>query len=74
MSEVTSANGVTGCLLHVGQNRFVFRVYSENGFDDYNLLHSDLQVTINDNDATFYKDGDYLSLDHSPDTLGIPHN
>ncbi len=68
---VKSANGVTGCLLRVGFTEWVFRVYSETGFVDYDLLHSDLQVTINDRDATFYEDGDYKKLDHTPETLGI---
>ena len=68
---VKSANGVTGFLLRVGFSEFVFRVYSETGFKDYDLHHSDLQMTICDNDATFYEDGDNLKLDHSPETLGI---
>ena len=69
--KIKSANGVTGCLLRVGFSEFVFRVYSTDGFKDYDLLHSDLQFTICDDDATFYEDGDNLKLDHSPDTLGI---
>lgn len=65
----TSANGVTGVLLPIG----VFRVYHDGGeFTDYDICHSDLQVTINDTDAYFYEreDGEPY-LDHSPQTLGI---
>lgn len=72
--NVKSANGVTGCLLRVGFSEWVFRVYWTTGFKDYDLLHADIQVTINDSDAAFYEDGDYLKLDHSPDALGVPHN
>ena len=68
-----SANGVQGCLLHIGVDRWVFRVYSKPGiFIDYDLLHSDLCVTITDEDAVFYSDQiGNNKLDHSPQTLGI---
>jgi hypothetical protein len=67
-----SANGVSGVLLPVGRT-WVFRVYHDNGeFTDYDIFHSDLQVTINDEDAYFYEREDGESyLDHSPQTLGI---
>jgi hypothetical protein len=68
---VKSANGVTGCLLRVGFTEWVFRVHSDDGFKDYDLIHSDLQFTICDPDAAFYEDGDNLKLDHSPETLGL---
>ena len=66
-----SANGVEGILLHTGDGRYVFRVYTDNfDFTDYDLLHSDLCVTITDSDATFYSDDRGNRLDHSPATLG----
>lgn len=66
-----SANGVKGVLLRVGLTEWVFRVYAENNtFVDYNLHHSDLCVTITDEDAFFYQDEHTDVLDHSPATLG----
>jgi len=72
MSEPKSANGVTGVLLPIGKV-WVFRVYHDDGeFTDYDIFHSDLQVTINDADAYFYKrENNEPYLDHSPQTLGI---
>jgi hypothetical protein len=64
------ANGTTGVLIRVlGQT--MFRVYSDDRktFVDYDLLHSDLQVTINDDDAHFYQKGGRNYLDHSPHTI-----
>ena len=72
MNKPQSANGITGCLLPIGE-LWVFRVYDSNGsFTDYDIFHSDLSITINDEDAYFYerKDGRQY-LDHSPQTLGI---
>ena len=67
-----SANGVEGHLLYVGDGRYVFRVYTDNfEFTDYDLLHSDLCVTITDQDATFYSDDNGNRLDHCPATLGV---
>lgn len=73
--KLIPANGTTGILIpvFVGDNapKIVFRVYNS-GLDfsyvDYELNHSDLQVTICDQDAYFY---DGLYLDHSPLTLGL---
>jgi hypothetical protein len=72
MSKPKSANGVTGVLLPIGRT-WVFRVYHNDGeFTDYDIYHSDLQITINDEDAYFYKRENGESyLDHSPQTLGI---
>ena len=67
-----SANGVEGHLIHTGNDRYVFRVYTDNfEFTDYDLLHSDLCVTITDADATFYSDEHGNRLDHAPATLGL---
>lgn len=70
-TERLSANGVKGILIktHTG---YMFRVYdAEYNFIDYDLLHSDLCVTITDSDATFYSDDKGARLDHSPETLGV---
>jgi hypothetical protein len=65
----TSANGVTGHLIQIFTGQTVFRVYDDNhNFIDYDLRHSDLTVTIDDEDAFFYQET--KSLDHSPTTLG----
>lgn len=67
-----SANGKTGLLIRLYNGSYCFRVYNkDNTFTDYDLLHSDLCVTIKDKDAFFYKDANGSSLDHSPTTLGI---
>ena len=69
---ISSANGVTGILIR-SNNTLYLRVYSDDkqSFIDYEIWHSDLQVTINDVDAMFYNKDGRLVLDHSPDTLGI---
>jgi len=47
----------------------MFRVYdAEHNFVDYDLQHSDLCVTICDEDAYFYLNS---VLDHAPSTLGV---
>lgn len=70
-TTIRSANGITGCLL-LGGTTPIFRVYDyENQtFADYDILHSDLFVTINDEDAELYI-GKYNAIDHSRETLGI---
>lgn len=70
--KITDANGVTGILLNPyhQDGKWVFRVHSKDGaFTDYDLCHSDLCVTINDNDAFFYAGGNGSRLDHSPETI-----
>ena len=69
--KIKPANGATGHLLRTGYD-IVFRVYGENHqFTDYDLTHSDLCVTITDEDAAFYSEPQSDRLDHSPETLGI---
>ena len=69
--KIKLANGVTGHLIRNGFE-MQFRVYDENQqFTDYDLNHSDLCVTILDEDSAFYSDPQSDSLDHSPETLGI---
>ena len=72
IATVSKANGAKGCLLFTG-SEVIFRVYSRPGeFMDYELSHSDLQVTIKDTDAYFYTHEDGRSyLDHAPRTLGL---
>lgn len=70
----TPANGTVGYLIRVADEReYVFRVYHEapHSFTDYDILHYDMRIQIQDEDATFYSNvvGDYI--DHSPETLGI---
>ena len=72
---IKSANGVTGHLIHIFTGQTVFRVYDDNhNFVDYDLQHSDLTVTITDEDAFFYRDEYTDVLDHAPNTLGINSN
>lgn len=69
--RVRSAEGVKGCIL-VSFGKVYFRVYDENhNFVDYELAHTDLQVTIQDSDASFYEHEDINVLDHTPGTLGL---
>ena len=72
MKPQTSANGVKGHILYIHiDNKYVFRVYDDqHNFVDYDILHSDLTVTIDDEDAFFYRDEYRDVLDHAPQTLG----
>jgi hypothetical protein len=71
-TTIVPANGVTGCLLPQVDGTVYFRVYNADGtFADYKLRHSDLFVTIADEDAFFYSGPSGQHLDHSPKTLGI---
>ena len=73
---VRPATGVEGCLcVTPGQGYFlpVKDARAAEGFVDYHLRHSDLQVRIIDEDAAFYDFGPNLDplLDHAPATLGL---
>jgi len=69
--KVTSANGLTGMIIHTMGN-YWFRVTDKDGtFTDYSILHCDLCVTINDEDAYLYERNGHALLDHSPETLGF---
>ena len=69
--KVTSADGIKGTIIRAFDGKYFFRVYDEDhNFIDYNLIHSDLTVTITDPDAYFYSGGGIHRLDHSPRTLG----
>ncbi len=72
--KAKSANGVKGFLIYVhGTSNFQFRVYHEDkSFTDYDILHCDLGLEIDDVDAYFYqKENGRNVLDHSPETLGL---
>ena len=68
--DIRPANGSTGYLIRVGDT-VVFRVYDRNhDFVDYDILHYDMRVQIQEDDATFYSDDTGAWIDHSPETLG----
>ena len=70
------AKGTKGMLLYTMNNDYVFRVYKEDhSFIDYDILHCDLDVTIDSDDATFYEfeDGRNI-LDHSYEIAGESHH
>ena len=72
MTIAKSAAGVEGCLIRGHDGEYYFRVYNANhDFVDYDLMHSDLSITIIDPDAFFYEDKSGTRLDHSPATLGL---
>jgi hypothetical protein len=71
MTSTTPANGVEGQLIYTAMGTYMFRVYDGlGGFQDFDIMHCDLSVTINDPDASFYPES--MVLDHSPETLGLP--
>lgn len=70
--EVTDAADVRGFLLSTADG-YYFRVYDNSGgFIDYQLLHNDLEVTIDSIAlASFYRNDAIAVLDHSPAVLGL---
>ena len=73
--KATAAAGTTGFILNTIDG-YMFRVYDKHteAFKDYDLLHSDLEVKIVDEDAVFYElDNGKNLLDYSPPTLGIDY-
>lgn len=72
--KITSAMGSKGMLLYNGHNNYYLRVTQPDGtYNDYDLLHCDLEVQVIDQDAYFYETEDLDYLDHSPETLGIDY-
>lgn len=67
------ARGAQGVLIRTVTDDVVLRVYNCDGdFVDFDIDHSDLSITVTDDDAHFYQRPDgRLVLDHSPATLGI---
>lgn len=61
------ALGTRGFLIWTGET-YMFRVYHDDEFTDYEISHCDLEVEIVDEDSAFY---DGRVLDHAPDTLGL---
>jgi hypothetical protein len=61
------AKGTKGIIILTFNNQYVFRVYNEDHtVIDYDILHCDLDVTIDSDDATFYEFEDgTATLDHS---------
>jgi hypothetical protein len=72
-AEEESASGVSGVLCRGADGNYFFRVYhADESFTDYELLHDDLPVTIDqDALASFYRLHDHNVLDHSPQVLGL---
>ena len=74
--EERSAKGTKGILLAShgpnGDPTFVFRVYHHGGsFTDYDILHHDMFITIEEDDAVFRnEDGENPYIDYSNQTLG----
>ena len=68
----TSAKGQRGILLNTFDGNYYFRTYAADGsFKDYLVRHCDLEITLHDDDATFYEYEDgTLTLDHSMEVLG----
>lgn len=66
------AVGTPAILINV-MGKTVVRVYApdHSSFVDYDLLHSDLAVTITDDEAYFYQKNGRMTIDHSPETLGL---
>ena len=72
MSMTKSADGIQGCLIRDIDGKYYFRVYdADYNFRDYDVMHSDLSITITDPDAFFYTGNGADRLDHAPATLGI---
>ena len=61
------AKGMKGIILYTFNNQYVFRVYKEDHtFIDYDILHCDLDITIDSDDAVLYEFEDGRAvLDHS---------
>lgn len=75
--KTSLARGTRGFLLRSidddGCSRYFFRVYlADHSFRDYEIIHSDLEIEIVDEEATFYEaeEGCDARLDHSARTLG----
>jgi len=68
-----NAGGVSGILCRTVGGKYFFRIYhGDNTFDDYDLMHDDLSVTIDaDALASFYEGENGVKfLDHSSEVFG----
>lgn len=73
LDRKSPANGTVGYLIRVATDQeYVFRVYSEDksSFIDYDILHYDMEIQIQDPDAYFYSNAVGSYIDHAPETLG----
>ena len=67
------AAAVSGILCRTVDGNYFFRIYRKDGeFNDYDLRHSDLSVTIDSDElASFYEGENQVKfLDHSSQVLG----
>lgn len=72
--RVTSADGIKCCLIYCGDGQYRLREYKDNHeFTDYDIHHSDLFVTIEDETASIYLDDvtGQMSIDYNPEILGL---
>lgn len=72
--SLKNADGTTGTLIYDLDGHITFRVYDKTDparFTDYDLRHSDLEVTIHDEAAFYELDDGTKILDHSAETLGL---
>ena len=69
----TSASGISGLLCRSLNNEYFFRITTPNGqVQDYDLLHSDLAITIDKGQlASLYVNDGIAVLDHSSTVLGL---
>lgn len=74
--KTRKAKNVSGKLCRSIKGKYFLRVYStdKKEFTDYDLFHSDLSITITDNEATIYESDEKNYIDHSPETLGKVKN
>lgn len=69
--KTLTAKGTKGFLLRSFNNRCIFRTYNEQGeFKDYDILHHDLEITIDSDDALLFEDRDNNFIDYTPEVLG----
>lgn len=72
-AKVTPAKGTKGCLIWIGGDKYMFRVYAEDKtFKDYDLRHCDMDIEIVDPSAAFweYEDGE-MFVDYTKEALGV---
>lgn len=71
MSEyIKSAKGLKGVLCVSFDGIFLRVDNDDNTYTDYDILHYDMNITIDDDDAHIYSDDDGYYIDYSPETLG----
>ena len=61
--KMKPAKGTKGFIIRTNDNGYMFRVYDkDHNFIDYDILHHDLSITINEEDAQLYNTpkGNYI--------------